>query len=268
MDKLLIARTIVKLLPPPRTAPPEQLRLIHVASSSRRSRFGARWWHKWIGVVVGVPLLFLAGSGIVSLIPGSQQSVAVAVTPNPINWTAVIVSPAQAGHLAAGGLDTMVRSMALRRIRDTVTYVVRLKNNAAAFVNASTGQVFRMTDSLASKIASTGLGAKAVEHVVRVGARPAGYRGALPAWHVVFDDGAGTEAYVVDATGDVVRSSQSDRFRERLIQNLHSFAPLDETPGKLHVRKGVLMATCIAVIVYVFLGFWLALPKRIRGSSR
>lgn len=258
----------MKLLPPPPSGQPEQLRLIHVAPPGRRSRFGARWWQKWIGVVLGVLLLMWAVSGIALILPPSVAE-SGGTTPNATNWTTVVISPAQAVQAASRSADSLVRSVVLRRILDTMTYVVRLKNGSTSFVDATTGRTYSMTDSMAFRIATAGLSNKGLDHhITRVTARPAWYRGGLPAFRVELDDGVGTEVYVSESTAGVERTTQNDRLRDRIIRVAHRLEPLDNIRGGAHIRKAVIAAACVATIVYALLGFWLALPTRVRGTSR
>jgi hypothetical protein len=204
------------------------------------------------------------------LLPVSDASGGGATTApaSAMDWSTIVVSPAQAATTASMKADSLVRSMVLRKVLDTLVYAVRLTTGVTVFVDAATGRTFRMTDSLAANIAKRGLAGMSVDHVERTAARTNGYRGALPAWRVSFDDAAGTEAYVTEATGTVARTTQRDRLKATLVQNLHHFARLEDFRGGARVRKALLWATCLLTIVYVILSFWLALPHRIRGFSR
>ena len=258
----------MKVLPPPPNASTEHLRLIHVAPAGRRRRYGARWWHKWIGVVVGVMLLCWSVSGLAILLPPSTPPAAAPAALPAIAWAAVVISPAQAAHAATRGADTLVRSLVLRRILDSLTYVVRLTTGTTSFVNAASGRTYSMTDTLASHIAAYGGVAKPVGHATRVTSRPSGYRGGLPAWRVEFDDGAESVAYVSEVSGAVERSASREGMRDKIIRVGHHFEPLDGIRGGAKIKKALLAASCAFTIIYVLLGFWLALPKRIRGTSR
>ncbi len=162
----------------------------------------------------------------------------------------------------------MVRSMVLRRILDTMTYVVRLSNGTTSLVDATNGRTYPMSDSMAYRIATAGLPGRIDHRVTRVTNRPTWYRGSLPAFRVELDDGVGTEVYVSETTASVERTTQNDRLRDRIVRIAHHFEPLDTVGGGAHLRKAVIGLACLVTIVYVFLGFWLALPKRIRGTSR
>ena len=68
-------------------------------SKTGRRPFGIRWWHKWVGIVIGILLIAWTVSGVVMLIPRSSVSSAGQGTGAAVDWAAVAVSPARAAQL-------------------------------------------------------------------------------------------------------------------------------------------------------------------------
>ena len=122
-------------------------------SKTGRRPFGIRWWHKWVGIVIGILLIAWTVSGVVMLIPRSSVSSAGQGTGAAVDWAAVAVSPARAAQVAAGTDGGPAKSVDLQRLRDAMVYVVRFEGGRAVLVDASTGVTLRITSKLAGEIA-------------------------------------------------------------------------------------------------------------------
>ena len=236
-------------------------------SPTRRALPGIRWWHKWIGVAVGVLLFAWTASGIVMMMPGSWTSTTGQGTKAPIDWSAVTVSPSRAVQVAGADSGGTPQRVDLQQLRDGIVYVVRFERGRTVLVDASSGAAFRITPQLASAIAKDPVPTAAVRRVDRMVRAPIGYYGKLPAYRVELDDPRRIVAYVVEATGEVHRTAWRDRLQEVLGHDVHMFQPLRRLPGRDSTREGTLITTSLIALVSITTGYWLALPRRWRGTA-
>jgi len=236
------------------------------SSPYRRTLLSSRWWHNWIGVFIGVILTLWVVSGVIMLLPVSDVSRAGPGTGKPIDWSVATISPAQA-VAAAFAADTVLQvdGVSIIRLRDRPVYQVRLHGRPPTLIDAGTGRLITIDKALAVAIAGDPIAGLPVERVELVERRGGGYTGAVPAWHVVYGDDAGTEAWVPVATGDVRRSERADRTRAFWGHDVHVFAPLKEIRGGDRSRKGMLWLTSIISMVVILTGYWLSLPRRWRS---
>lgn len=237
----------------------------------RRTLLSMRWWHNWLSVFLGVLLVLWVVSGLIMLLPVSDIAKAGTGTGKPIAWTDVSVSPAQAAASAAVAGGGSVRGLEMKRIRDKIAYMVRLKPTGTVLVDGATGEILTITDSLAAAIAADAVpgGLSALVRVQRVD-QPGDFHGhgPLPAWRVTFKDAARTEAWVHIPTGDVRRSTQGDRTKNTWGHNAHVFAPMNDGPGGNRARLGTLWMTSILSLIAMAAGYWLSLPARWRSKVR
>ena len=226
-----------------------------------RSTFlSARWWHNWIGVFLGVVLTLWIASGLVMLSAPSKAARAAPGTGLPIDWSLVAISPAQAVRVAAAAGNARVRGLELKRFRDGMAYVVRLDPQGSVIVDGATGSIVTVGDSLAAAMASDGMTLPRPARVEKIDQQASGYRGPLPAWHVVFGDAAGTEAYVAIATGEVRRSEKMDRLKATWGHSAHVFTPLDRGSDDARTSRSALWTTSMLALITIAAGYWLALP--------
>ena len=235
-------------------------------SRPRRTLPGIRWWHKWIGIAVGVLLFSWTASGIVMMIPQSSVARSGPGTDAVIDWLAVTVSPARAAEVASAAGGGTARKVDLQRLRDGMVYLVRFDGGRTVLVDASAGVIIRITADRATAIATDGLPEAVVRRVDRIDRAPAGYWGRLPAFRVELDDPRRTVAYVAEATGEVSRTVWRDRVQAQLGHSVHVFTPLKYLPGRDLTRVGTLVVTSLIALVSILTGYWLALPKRWRGA--
>lgn len=226
-----------------------------------------RWWHKWIGIAIGVLLFTWTASGIIMMVPPSSVARAGPGTGAAIDWLTVTVSPARATEVASAGMGGTARRVDLQRLRDGMVYAVRFDGGRTVLVDASRGETVRITADLASVIAKDGLPEAVVRRVDRIDRAPAGYWGRLPAFRVEFDDPRHTVAYVAEATGEVSKTAWRDRVQAQLGHSVHVFTPLKDLPGRDQTRVGTLVITSLIALVSILTGYWLALPRRWRGGA-
>lgn len=227
----------------------------------RRTLPGIRWWHKWIGIAIGVLLFAWTASGIVMMVPPSSVARAGPGADAAINWLAVTVSPAAAAEVASAAGGDTVRRVDLQRLRDGMAYVVRFDGGRTVLVDASTGVTIRITADLARAIAKDGLPGAVVRRVDHFDGSPAGY------FRVELNDPRPILAYVGEATGDVRRTVWRDRMQAQFGHSVHVFTPLNSLPGQDVTRVGTLVITSLIALVSILTGYWLALPRRWRGAA-
>ena len=219
---------------------------------------GVRWWHKWIGVAIGLLLVVWVLSGLLMILPAS----AVARRGQgdaPIDWTRVTVSPAQAVQAAAAlHAGAVAQRVEVKRVRRTVAYLVTLGQGRRALLDAVTAAPIRITAELAGEMALEGLPGVRVARVEKAGRR----------WHVFLDDAKGTEAFVGEETGDVVRSQRFDRMKASLGHDLHVLMPFKALPGGDRTRLAALWITGIIALVSIVTGYWLAHTHDVREAAQ
>lgn len=231
----------------------------------RGTLLSARWLHNWIGVFIGVILVLWVVSGLVMMLPLTETAMAGQGSGRPIDWSSVVISPAQAARTALAASDSgQVSSLTLQRLRDGQAYVVRVARHRPVLVDAATGQIVTITDTLAAAIAADPLPGVPIERVERIEQWGNGYTGPLPTWHVVFKSKTGTEAWVAINSGEVRRSERWDRLQAAWGHGAHVFTPLRYGPVGEEGRKGALWLTSIISLVSMSFGYWLALPARWR----
>ncbi len=225
-------------------------------SKTARGLPGIRWWHKWVGIGIGILLIAWTGSGVVMMMPRSSVSTAGQGTGAAVDWTAVTVSPARAAQTATADSSGLAKSVDLQRLRDAMVYVVRFEGGRTVLVDASSGSTFRITSELAGRIAQDAVPRARVRRVDHLDW--GGFR-------VELDDPQRTEAIVAEATGGVSRTVWRDRVQERLGGGIHTFQPLSRLPGHQATQKTALVVMSLIALVSVLTGYWLALPRRWRG---
>lgn len=235
-------------------------------SAPTRPKRTIRWWHKWIGIWIGVLLFIWVGSGVIMLLPMSSTFKRGAGLTS-VDWPKVVISPAQA-IAAAGPADSgvIVRTVELRQIRNRPFYAVLFSDRRKAMVDAVTGVPFQVDSALARQLAADAYPADSITAVERLTQRTPAYYGALPAWRVSFA-GRSTAFFVSEPTGEVGRNTARDRAQSSLGHNLHVLAFLRAAPGGETTRLGTFFGTGLIALVSILTGYWLALPRRWRGPA-
>jgi len=239
------------------------------ATTRRPVRMNMRWWHKWVGILIGLLLFGWTASGIVMLLPQTPVATLAGVTEPLIDFSQVTLTPAQAAEIAtrlradtATGAEANPRTVSLRPVLGTPVYVVTPKRGQPTLVHAVSGEPFVITPERAGTIASQALGDIKVAEVERSTGRPSGYFGPTPVFRVTFADGGDVVAYVVESTGELQRTRRLDRVMSAVGHSFHVFLPLSQLPGGGTTRKGSLIITGLIAIVSIVTGYWLAIPRR------
>jgi hypothetical protein len=218
-----------------------------------------------------VLLVLWVVSGLIMLMPVSDVARGSGTVAAPVDWSSVVISPAQAASIAEAAGSGTARVVELKKIRTVVTYAVALVPKGHIFVDATTGKVFAITDTLAAVIAADGVqgGTAAIARIERVNAGgDRFYRGPFPAFHATFNDAARTDAWVSIASGDARRTQASDRLKSDWGHSAHVFTPLARVRGGNRSRLGTLWITSLIALVAMAAGYWLALPARWRARFR
>jgi len=161
--------------------------------------------HKWLALVMAIQILFWFASGLFfAVFPiervRSEHAIA-AQAPPPVDLDAAAAGLARlAGGGVAPGEKVELRSLLGRP-------VALLSGGEARprLYDLTTGRrISPIPMTLAARIAEADLAGDArAARVERVAANTPEYRGALPAWRVDFEDGAGRSLYVAADTGAV-----------------------------------------------------------------
>ncbi len=226
---------------------------------------GMRWWHKWIGIVIGLLLFGWVASGIIMILPLSSAAKGLGVVEPVIDLATVAISPSQAA--TAARVEGPIRTIALHQVLGVTVWAVTPANGQPILVHATTAQRFSITPERAKAIAQTSEPDLTPVAVDRIETQPAGYWGRLPAYRVAFNDAAHTEAIVAASTGEVQRSQRRDRIMNSIGHNFHVFGPLTQLPGGQNTRKGSLIMTGLIALLSIISGYWLSLPKRWTRAS-
>ncbi len=241
------------------------------ATPRRLFPLNMRWWHKWIGISIGLLLLGWVLSGIFMLLPQSNVAKLKGISDPMLDFSKVVISPTQAALIAVAARpdsshdargDSATRSVTLKTVLGTTVYMVTPKRGQAVLVEATSGAIYSITPDRAKEIAGEALpGAKAIG-LVRHEGRPYGYYGATPVYEVAFDDAAATVAMVAKPTGDLVRDTRVDRVLHSIGYGFHAFMPFVKLPGGDNTRKLSLIFTGAISLLSIVTGYWLSVPKR------
>lgn len=220
----------------------------------------ARTLHKWIGIVIGLALLMWTTTGIIMVLPVNRVRDGEV---RPLQVGRAVISPAQAvARLSEGDSVSRVRSVALIQIADYVVYQVETRRRAV-LINAETGEPFEISAAVAEQVARGAFrgmpGKVTVERLTEYDAR---YRGGdLPTYRVSLGDSAATVTYVSARNGTVVSADRGRRWRG-VVGKLHDFSAIKAVISNDWVHRGLAITACALSIVSIFLGYWLALPRK------
>ena len=220
----------------------------------------ARTLHKWIGIVIGLALLLWTTTGLIMALPLKRARDGEI---RPLQVGRAVISPAQAiARLPEGDSIRRVRSVALIQIADNVVYQVETQRRTA-LINAETGEPFEISAGVAEQVARGAFrgmpGQVTVERLTEYDARYTG--GDLPTYRVSLGDSAATVTYVSARNGTVVSADSRRRFRG-VIGKLHDFSAIKAVISNDWVHRGLAITACVFSIVSIFLGYWLALPRK------
>ncbi len=170
--------------------------------------------HKWLALVMAVPILFWFGSGLFfALAPIERVRSEHRIAKAP----AVPVAPAEAAaglqRLAAAGVPPSDKIETRTLLGRPVASLTTGKARPRLFDLTSGRLLSPIPPGMAARIAEQDLaGPDRARRVEKVTKNTTEYRGALPAWRVEFDDGANRSIYVAADTG-LVTSRRSTLWR-------------------------------------------------------
>ena len=233
-------------------------------SARPRRKLGIRWWHKWVGIGIGVLLFIWVGSGVVMLLPGAESR---RVTPPAVDWATVTVTPARAAEVGCtGAAGAAVKGIELRRVQSRVVYAVECER-ARVMVDATSGEPWAITADVARQLAREAYPSDSIISVERLTRRPKGYFASTPVYRVRIADARDTWFYVAEPTGEIARSMKRNRQQTAWGHDLHTLTFLRVLPGREQTRIVLFVVTSVIAIVSILTGYWLGLPKRWRGPA-
>lgn len=170
--------------------------------------------HKWLALVMAVPILFWFGSGLFFALAPIET---VRSEHRMANAPAVPVrlDEAAAGlqRLAAAGVPPADKVELRSLLGRPVAVLTTGKARPHLFDLRSGRHLSPISGSMAAAVAERDLaGPERAKRVGKVTKKSTEYRGALPAWRVDFEDGAGRSIYVAADTG-LVTSRRSTLWR-------------------------------------------------------
>ncbi len=237
-------------------------------SSSERWRFPpeVRWWHKWIGVAVGLLMVSWFASGILLVVPESSVARGDGIKSAPVGVETVAITPARAAAVAFEGADAPrpIRRISLERILDTLVYLVQPMRGAPVMVHATTGERFVISSAHAVALVAALHPGATPSRVERLTATTERYGGPLPAHHILLADAGETEIFVAEANGEIKRTQRRDRFLRSFGHNVHVLSILAKFPGGQTTRKFAMLGGGGLAILIVTSGYWLSIPRRFK----
>jgi uncharacterized iron-regulated membrane protein len=221
--------------------------------------------HKWIGLVVGIQILFWVLGGLVmTAIPiervhGDHH---VGGAPKPVIAPETVMPFAEVAKLA----DFPVGKAELRGTPHGPVWIVDSTSGQQKWFDArSGGEVAEITEAQARAAAVQGYRGKGVPTSVKLfdeAPVEAGVGG--PLWQVWFNDGEGTTLYVDGFNGDVVsRRSDIWRFYDFFFRlHIMNFGPAETYNHPLIIAAS---AVTLAVVLTGFILLWFRVGRDIQG---
>ena len=217
--------------------------------------------HKWLAVVVVATTLCWFISGVVMVLPGSwrtlSQNLTLASDADPrLSGTpefedARVTVPSAIGAVRAqAGKPVRITSVKLRRLPGRLSYEVATFDRVY-LVDAVSGEVFTLNESLAAQIAAATVGPRTSLGPVTIQRETTSdYRGPVPAYRIPVSDGKGTVLYVVGPPVDV---RYSDRLSRRLnpIAGWHELQFLRPLLSGSAVRLTMLVSAVLGTLMSV-----------------
>ncbi len=241
-------------------------------SLSDKWRFppGVRWFHKWIGVAIGLLMFAWLASGILLVLPETSVANGEGIRSAPVGAATVAITPGRAAALAFDSADatTQIRRIGLERVFDTLVFVVQPMRGAPVMVHATTGARFVISSAHALAVVSALHPGETPSLVERLTKGTQRYRGPLPAHHMLLDDTGETEIFIAEGTGEMKRTQRRDRLLRKYGHNVHVLSMLATFPGGQTTRKFAMLGGGVLAIVIVTSGYWLSLPRRLLRRRR
>ncbi len=169
--------------------------------------------HKWLGLIIGLQLLFWVVGGLVmsALSLDEVHGDHLHHTPETLPLNASLLDKV-AGIIESRNIDAKAISVQKTAVAPVLT--VSDVASQTHYFNLITGQpLTSISETQARKIATTlYAGNGDVESIEKINKASTEYRKELPAWRVNFDDSEGTSFYLHTLTGEL-QSVRNDRWR-------------------------------------------------------
>ncbi len=226
--------------------------------------------HKWLGIILGIPLLMWIITGIITgvgmYVP--YPSVVNKTKTIPANELKLLrLSPYDALKRLDHGLlgKGEVKSLTLRRIGNVDVYEFFLAGGKEYLINANSGLPFKITPEVAKNIARDSFGKDASVFSVELLEKHSYFYsyGRLPVYKVEFDDDSHTSIYISSVNGDVLRIHNRWSYIIEVNHDLHSFGFITKliiNNNKIRAFFTILVSL-ITVSVFVT-GYYLAFRRR------
>jgi uncharacterized iron-regulated membrane protein len=228
--------------------------------------------HKWIAITVGVFILVWTVSGILMILPDRWFGLMPLQSTGGLEYSSVTVSPAEAiQNLSENeGKSLDVTWVTLSGIDGMPVYQILLKDGSSHLINATSGQVIKITSQFAERI---------IRDQIPTEGKPTKIEylenhdllypyGSLPVYRITVDGYRSSLFYVSPRNGVISQSNELTRIRA-LISSLHTFEPVRFLSQIDGVRKGLLLLFSLVGIAAALTGYYLAvLPLFSRRSRR
>ena len=218
-----------------------------------------KWWfliHKWVGLVVGLQILaWVAGGLFMTLSPIEQVRSEHNIrkqAPRDLRTQVGLISAQNAIEAA----HAPVSRIELVDIAGHWMWRVESNGKPHMLIDAQAGKVVSPLDAAsARRIAAAdfaGKGAIRSAQLIEKDA-PIEFRGALPAWQIVFDDAGETHLYVDALTGKVVARRSGLWRAYDLMWALHTM----DYSGRDNFNNWLVVAMALLALVTTLTGFGL-----------
>jgi len=211
--------------------------------------------HKWIGLILGVQLLFWTIGGIVmTWIPletvRGEHKVS-AESPAPIMAATAYLPVAD---IVARAVKSTVKASYSLLLGDPVVTLVHTDGSKSMYSATSGDLLSPISAGMAEKVAVADFNIDAPVLAVALVNRPSvDYRGALPVWQIKFDDAENTALYISQAEGRVVaRRSSIWRFYD-FFWMLH----IMDYNGRTDTNNWLVIVTSFFAALFAISGFGL-----------
>lgn len=223
-------------------------------------------WHRWAGATAAAFLFVWLVSGVVLVLPPTEAAPPSARSRTPLPAAEMTVSPSEALMTARQGIGTAapeLRSVEFHEVGGRPVYRIVFRDGSLRLVDARTAETIEVGRELAVRIATGAYPGAPVDRVQRLESHgPTYLYGPLPAYRVVFDDGAGTWAHVAERDGGLSWTNRTRRIRAVIVA-FHEFSFLPPFPGGAELRWLLLVvgvgasATVLASGAYLFVTWWI-----------
>lgn len=234
----------------------------------------AKSWHqihKYLAIVAGIFFLAWTISGIVMMTPLDWYQPSPLKSAGTPDYSQALISPAEAVKLLGADLNSPVDVVALelKTINNRPVYDIIAANVGSMLVDASKGDVVKITPEIAEQIARDAIQTQAeVQSILRIKEHSASYPfGQLPVFRILFYDHPEEIYYVTVQDGRLSQSTWLTRLRFA-ITSLHTFEPLRLISANDKIRQLSLIITAFLSILVALTGYYLAVLPMMRRRQR